>query len=145
MEKVYIKGVPGHGTNVIAKLKSLGAENIHNCDGENPSHIYFINPVTNAINETDIDSASAVSIMWAATEIMLNEDEMNSTLNKFDPVMVSDDGNVWCPATYINDDNVCFDMDADKDVDTLYYYYKYVVPYNKFDFNDLPSNIIRSI
>lgn len=78
--KVYIKGVPGRGKEVIKAIADLGAEDgFSYCYGEDPQKLYFIDH-NHAVKCAPLDSALGRIIMEYYREIQLPEQWLDGEL-----------------------------------------------------------------
>lgn len=71
-QKVYIRGVEGHGGEVIKTLTDLGAENLWKRAGSDPEHIYYISPL-GVLQEAEDGSEAALMVKEYCREIKLPE------------------------------------------------------------------------
>ena len=71
-QKVYIRGVEGHGGEVIKTLTDLGAENLWKRAGSDPEHIYYISPL-GVLQEAEDGSEAALMVKEYCREIRLPE------------------------------------------------------------------------
>lgn len=140
MQKVYIRGVQGRGKDVIAKLVELGAKNTFKLIGDDPNKIYYIN------DSGDLDCVDEVPlskyVKIGRIEIFLDQSTHNATIKEYDPVMVSDDGEGWRIKQFYRG-RLCYSELTKQTRPT--FEWKYIVPFADFDFNDLESNVKRSI
>ena len=98
--KVYIKGVPGRGAEVLKVLEDLGGRNGYLYQGENDEWVYYIDHEGN-INYEYLDSEIAKIIMdnyreiklperWKDGDVLVDNDNPNRFVIKLD---VWKDGN----------------------------------------------------